>query len=80
MQEYEANIDKYNSTLEDAGATIAKKPRMLTLAEAVQKEVTFKLLCFKHKINMLYLLKDQVADGLLCLLFIIGEGSGQPLR
>ncbi|KAI3353015.1 hypothetical protein L3Q82_019597, partial [Scortum barcoo] len=38
MNEYEANIDKYNSTLEDAGVTIAKKPHMGTLAGAVQKE------------------------------------------
>ncbi|TKS68814.1 Envoplakin 210 kDa cornified envelope precursor protein [Collichthys lucidus] len=38
LNEYETNVDKYNSTLEDAGATVAKKPHMLTLADAVQKE------------------------------------------
>ncbi|XP_070770595.1 envoplakin a [Enoplosus armatus] len=38
MNEYEVNVDKYNSTLEDAGATVAKKPRVQTLADAVQKE------------------------------------------
>uniref|UniRef100_A0A8D0CRU7 Envoplakin a n=1 Tax=Sander lucioperca TaxID=283035 RepID=A0A8D0CRU7_SANLU len=30
LNEYEANVYKYNSTLEDAGATVATKPRMLT--------------------------------------------------
>lgn len=44
VQEYESNVNKYNSTLEDAGATIAKKPSMPLLADAVEKEVTFK--CF----------------------------------
>ncbi|XP_029357733.1 envoplakin a [Echeneis naucrates] len=38
LSEYDANIDKYNSTLEDAGVTVAKKPDILTLSEAVQKE------------------------------------------
>ncbi|XP_076585532.1 envoplakin a [Chaetodon auriga] len=38
LNEYEANVDKYNGTLEDAGATVAKKPHLLTLADAVQKE------------------------------------------
>ncbi|XP_074486683.1 envoplakin a [Sebastes fasciatus] len=38
LNEYETNADKYNSTLENAGVTISQKPRMLTLAEAVQKE------------------------------------------
>lgn len=42
-QEYDTNIDKYNSTLEDAGASVAKKPRMPTLSDAVQREVKFKL-------------------------------------
>ncbi|XP_044046418.1 envoplakin a [Siniperca chuatsi] len=37
LNEYEINVDKYNSTLEDAGATVAKKPHVLTLADAVQK-------------------------------------------
>lgn len=46
MQVYESNADKYNSTLEDAGVTVAKKPHMLLLADAVQKEVTYKLLFF----------------------------------
>lgn len=61
VQEYETNADKYNSTLENAGVTISQKPRMLTLAEAVQKEVTFKFLqVFKHNVNdLLHLLKDQ---------------------
>ncbi|XP_029293558.1 envoplakin a [Cottoperca gobio] len=38
LNEYETNVDKYNSTLEDAGATVANKPRMLKMADAVQKE------------------------------------------
>ncbi|XP_077379442.1 envoplakin a [Festucalex cinctus] len=38
LGEYDANIDKFNSTLEDSGATVAKRPYTLTLAEAVQKE------------------------------------------
>ncbi|XP_071360626.1 envoplakin a [Trachinotus anak] len=38
LSEYDANVDKYNSTLEDAGVTIAKKPQILTLSDAVQKE------------------------------------------
>ncbi|KAM7394027.1 hypothetical protein PAMP_020854 [Pampus punctatissimus] len=38
LDEYETNVDKYNSTHEDAGATVAKKPHMLTLADAIQKE------------------------------------------
>lgn len=61
MQEYETNVDKYNSTLEDSGATVSKKPRMLTLADSVQKEVTFKLLCFSYKVcvYVLHLLKYQ---------------------
>uniref|UniRef100_A0A3Q4G4T2 Envoplakin a n=1 Tax=Neolamprologus brichardi TaxID=32507 RepID=A0A3Q4G4T2_NEOBR len=33
QEEYEANVDTYNSTLEDAGATVPKKPRMPTLSE-----------------------------------------------
>ncbi|XP_019732075.1 envoplakin a [Hippocampus comes] len=38
LAEYDANIGKFNSTLEDAGVTVAKRPYTLTLAEAVQKE------------------------------------------
>nr|XP_020466617.1 envoplakin [Monopterus albus] len=38
FSEYDANVDKYNGTLEDAGATVAKKSRMPTLSDAVQKE------------------------------------------
>ncbi|XP_058496226.1 envoplakin a [Solea solea] len=38
LDEYDTNVDKYNGTLEDSGATIAKKPRVLTLSEAVQRE------------------------------------------
>nr|XP_019939458.1 PREDICTED: envoplakin [Paralichthys olivaceus] len=38
LNEYDSNVDKYNSTLEDAGASIPKKPKMLTLADGVQKE------------------------------------------
>uniref|UniRef100_A0AAX7V2A8 Desmoplakin SH3 domain-containing protein n=1 Tax=Astatotilapia calliptera TaxID=8154 RepID=A0AAX7V2A8_ASTCA len=33
QEEYETNVDTYNSTLEDAGATVPKKPRMPTLSE-----------------------------------------------
>lgn len=57
MQDYETSVDKYNSTLEDAGATVPKKPPVLTMADAVQKEVTF--LHFQHNINVLHLFKDQ---------------------
>ncbi|TNN69510.1 Envoplakin [Liparis tanakae] len=38
LNDYELNVDKYNNALEDAGATIAPKPAMLTLNDAVQKE------------------------------------------
>ncbi|XP_040891629.1 envoplakin a [Toxotes jaculatrix] len=38
LNEYDANVDKYNSTLEDAGVTVAKKPYVGTLSDAVQKE------------------------------------------
>uniref|UniRef100_A0A3Q3F1P3 Envoplakin a n=1 Tax=Labrus bergylta TaxID=56723 RepID=A0A3Q3F1P3_9LABR len=38
LSDYETNVDKYNSTLEDSGATVAQKPRLSTLTEAVQKE------------------------------------------
>ncbi|XP_017293252.1 envoplakin a [Kryptolebias marmoratus] len=38
LNEYDASVNKYNSTLEDAGATVPKKPRMLTLSDSVQKE------------------------------------------
>ncbi|XP_023119453.1 envoplakin a [Amphiprion ocellaris] len=38
LNEYETNVDKYNSTLEDAGATVPKKPRVLALSDTVQKE------------------------------------------
>ncbi|XP_056228574.1 envoplakin a [Seriola aureovittata] len=38
LSEYDANVDKYNSTLEDSGVTVAKKPQILTLSDAVQKE------------------------------------------
>ncbi|CAJ1053649.1 envoplakin a [Xyrichtys novacula] len=38
LSEYESNVDKYNSTLEDSGATVAKRSRLPTLAEAVEKE------------------------------------------
>ncbi|XP_072239613.1 envoplakin a [Leuresthes tenuis] len=38
LNEYEDNVDKYNSTLEDAGATVPKKPHMLTLSDAVLKK------------------------------------------
>ncbi|KAM4585466.1 envoplakin a [Odontesthes bonariensis] len=38
LNEYEDNVDKYNGTLEDAGATVPKKPHMLTLSDAVQKK------------------------------------------
>ncbi|XP_068177424.1 envoplakin a [Antennarius striatus] len=35
---YESNTDRYNSTLEDAGVSVASKPQIYTLAEAVNKE------------------------------------------
>ncbi|KAF7655666.1 hypothetical protein LDENG_00052700 [Lucifuga dentata] len=38
LNEYEANSSKYNSTMEDSGATVEKKPVIPTLADAVQKE------------------------------------------
>ena len=40
MQVYELNADKYNSNVEDAGATVAKRPHVPTLADAVQQQVT----------------------------------------
>ena len=41
MQVYELNADKYNSNVEDAGATVAEKPYEPTLADAVQQQVTY---------------------------------------
>ncbi|XP_047435288.1 envoplakin a [Mugil cephalus] len=38
LNEYETNIDKYNSTLEDVDASVEKKPCLLPLSEAVQKQ------------------------------------------
>ncbi|XP_071383533.1 envoplakin a [Centroberyx affinis] len=38
LNEYDTNVDKYNSTLDDAGDTVAKKPHIPTLADAVQKQ------------------------------------------
>ncbi|XP_031730491.1 envoplakin a [Anarrhichthys ocellatus] len=38
LNDYEVNVDKYNSTLENAGATVAKKPAMMTLADGVQRQ------------------------------------------
>ncbi|XP_056441747.1 envoplakin a [Gadus chalcogrammus] len=35
---YELNADKYNSNVEDAGATVAKRPYVPTLADAVQQQ------------------------------------------
>uniref|UniRef100_A0A8C5BKV9 Envoplakin a n=1 Tax=Gadus morhua TaxID=8049 RepID=A0A8C5BKV9_GADMO len=35
---YELNADKYNSNVEDAGATVAKRPHVPTLADAVQQQ------------------------------------------
>lgn len=39
LQEYEADVDNYNSTLEDAGVTVPRKTPMLSLADGVQKKV-----------------------------------------
>ncbi|XP_030582411.1 envoplakin a isoform X1 [Archocentrus centrarchus] len=38
LNEHEANVCKYNSTLENAGATVAEKPPVPRLSDAVQKE------------------------------------------
>ncbi|XP_068448396.1 envoplakin a [Clinocottus analis] len=38
LNDYEVNVDKYNCALEDAGATVAQKPAMMTLTDAVQRE------------------------------------------
>ncbi|XP_037326728.2 envoplakin a [Pungitius pungitius] len=37
LNDYELNVNKYNSTLKD-GATVAKKPGTITLADSVQKQ------------------------------------------
>ncbi|CAG5947314.1 unnamed protein product [Menidia menidia] len=37
LNEYGTNVDKYNSTLEDSGASVPKKSTMPTLSDAVQK-------------------------------------------
>ena len=49
MQVYELNADKYNSNVEDAGATVAEKPYEPTLADAVQQQVT--LIQFQNRIH-----------------------------
>ncbi|KAM4595525.1 envoplakin a [Fundulus diaphanus] len=38
LNEYEADVDRYNGTLEEAGTAVPKKTEMLTLCEAVDKE------------------------------------------
>ncbi|KAM9314217.1 envoplakin a [Pholidichthys leucotaenia] len=38
LSDYETNVDKYNSVLEESGATVAKKPRMDTLSDAIEKQ------------------------------------------
>ncbi|MEQ2267585.1 hypothetical protein XENORESO_007860, partial [Xenotaenia resolanae] len=38
LNEYEADVDKYNGRLEEAGKTVPKKPQMLKLCDAVDKE------------------------------------------
>lgn len=43
MQNYEVNVDKYNGTLEDAGAKVTKRPVSMTLADSVERQVTFEL-------------------------------------
>lgn len=39
LQDYESSVDRYNSTLEDAGVPVTKKAEVFTLANAVDKEV-----------------------------------------
>ncbi|XP_035985507.1 envoplakin [Fundulus heteroclitus] len=38
LNDYEANANKYNSTLEDGGLTLPKRVHMLTFADAIEKE------------------------------------------
>ncbi|XP_049425847.1 envoplakin a [Epinephelus fuscoguttatus] len=38
LNEYETNVDRYNSALEDAGATVSQKSSMPTMADALQRE------------------------------------------
>uniref|UniRef100_A0A8C5GX50 SH3 domain-containing protein n=1 Tax=Gouania willdenowi TaxID=441366 RepID=A0A8C5GX50_GOUWI len=46
LNEYEANVDKYNTILEDGGATIAKKPHLVTLADTIQKQEKDLVNCY----------------------------------
>ncbi|CAN9510158.1 unnamed protein product [Ophioblennius macclurei] len=38
LNDYEGNVDRYNSILEDGGTTVTKKPRLVTLADTVQNQ------------------------------------------
>ncbi|XP_077462150.1 envoplakin a [Stigmatopora argus] len=38
LSEYDANMEKFNGTLEDSGTSVVKRPYTLTLDESVQKE------------------------------------------
>lgn len=39
LQDYEANVDRYNSTLEERGLPVAQRASQLTLADAIKREV-----------------------------------------
>ncbi|XP_015254605.1 PREDICTED: envoplakin-like [Cyprinodon variegatus] len=38
LNDYEADVDKFNGTLEAAGTPVPKKPQMLTLSDSIDKE------------------------------------------
>nr|XP_040041908.1 LOW QUALITY PROTEIN: envoplakin a [Gasterosteus aculeatus aculeatus] len=38
LNNYEVNVDKYNGTLEDAGAKVTKRPVSMTLADSVERQ------------------------------------------
>ena len=55
MQVYELNADKYNSNVEGAGDTVAKRPYVPTLSDAVQQQVTLITFQIRTHYNSKYI-------------------------
>jgi len=56
MQVYETNADKYYSTVEDSGTTVAKRSYEQTLANALQQEVTLTFLIPIHSLQFTWIM------------------------
>lgn len=75
LQDYDTNVDKYNSTLEENGLSIPTKPKTFTLSDAVRKEVTkpsTKNHWWKHQFGCYTCLR-------FCLLSFPGKGLSEQL-